>query len=77
VAWSQLSSFQLWLQMLCITESLRFEWFFQDITEIASLHFYDSDIQNEIFNEEVFYCLRDSETMMNPLVCCPKILLRL
>lgn len=49
VASSQLSSFQPWQLMLCISESLRFGWFFHDIVEIGSLHFYDLDIHNEFF----------------------------
>ena len=58
--------------MLCITESLRFEWFFQDITEIASLHFYDSDIQNEIFNEEVFLLFEGLRDYDEPTCLLPQ-----
>lgn len=38
----------------------------------VSLYFYDLDTQSEFFNGELFYFLKDSETMMNLLVCCPQ-----
>lgn len=53
----QVSSFQPWQQMLSISECLRFVCYFQDITEIFSLHFYDLGVENEFFNREFFIFL--------------------
>lgn len=60
-------------QMLCVSVSLRFGWFFPDIVEIGSFLWFRCT--EWAFNGEVFYFLVSSETMMNLIVCCQQNIL--